>query len=145
MTTSLQEQFPTTSFGEMVETIVSMRCDGRYGLYLGSDAKGVETVRVGDMTFKVGPQAPDGCITVLHVESGAIELADCGEELCYAVDRALQSVLGATAGKAAPSIVAGRHTKHAAFEEWRQKTNPGDRLPRGHYFIGKMPGSELVA
>ena len=37
-----------------------------------------------------------------------------------------------------------RHTaklrKTAAFEEWRQKLNRGDRLPRGRYFVGKSPG-----
>lgn len=139
MTTSLQEQFPTTSIGEMVETIVSMRRSGRYGEYLGCDAQGIETVRVDGMTFKVGRPNVDGCIPVQHVESGAADLAEAGEELCYAVDRALQSGLGATAPKAAPSAVPASHTKNAAFEEWRGKTNPGDRLPRGRYFNGKVP------
>ena len=30
--------------------------------------------------------------------------------------------------------------KTAAFEEWRQKLNRGDRLPRGRFFKGKIPG-----
>ena len=90
MTTSLQEQFPTTSIGEMVETIVSIRGSGRYGEYLGCDAQGFETVRVDGMSFKVGPKDADGCIPVLHVDSGAADLAEAGEELCYAIDRTLQ-------------------------------------------------------
>lgn len=34
--------------------------------------------------------------------------------------------------------------KTAAFEEWRQKLNRGDRLPRGRFFKGKKPGRRLV-
>lgn len=34
--------------------------------------------------------------------------------------------------------------KTAAFEEWRQKLNRGDRLPRGRYFKGKKPARNLV-
>ncbi|HEP8970168.1 TPA: hypothetical protein VDU83_002505 [Pseudomonas aeruginosa] len=34
--------------------------------------------------------------------------------------------------------------KTAAFEEWRQKLNRGDRLPRGRFFKGKRPGRQLV-
>lgn len=90
MTTSVLEQFPTTSIGEMVETIVSVRENGRYGEYLGCDVQGIETVRVDGKTFKVGPQDADGCIPVLLVESGAADLAEAGEELCYAIDRTLQ-------------------------------------------------------
>ncbi|MGE8063891.1 hypothetical protein [Pseudomonas sp. NPDC089569] len=90
MTTSVQEEFPTTSIGEAVETIISMKGNGRYGEYLGCDAQGVETVRVDGMTFTVGPQGADGCIPVLHVESGAADLVVVGEELCYAIDRTLR-------------------------------------------------------
>lgn len=35
--------------------------------------------------------------------------------------------------------------KTAAFEEWRQKLNHDDRLPRGRFFKGKRPGRKLVA
>ena len=34
--------------------------------------------------------------------------------------------------------------KTAAFEEWRQKLNRCDRLPRGRFFRGKRPGRKLV-
>ncbi|WGO96417.1 hypothetical protein QCD61_28380 (plasmid) [Pseudomonas viciae] len=34
--------------------------------------------------------------------------------------------------------------KTAAFEEWREKLNKGDRLPRGRFFKGKRPGRKLV-
>ncbi|MBT2375515.1 hypothetical protein [Pseudomonas fluorescens] len=34
--------------------------------------------------------------------------------------------------------------KTAAFEEWRQKLNRGDRLPRGRFFKGKTPGRAFV-
>ncbi len=34
--------------------------------------------------------------------------------------------------------------KTAAFEEWRQKLNHGDRLPRGRFFKGKKPGRKFV-
>jgi hypothetical protein len=34
--------------------------------------------------------------------------------------------------------------KTAAFEEWRQKLNRGDRLPRGRFFKGNKPGRKLV-
>lgn len=34
--------------------------------------------------------------------------------------------------------------KTAAFEEWRQKLNRGDRLPRGKFFKGKRPGKKIV-
>ena len=34
--------------------------------------------------------------------------------------------------------------KTAAFEEWRQKLNRGDRLPRGRFFKGKTPGRKVV-
>lgn len=34
--------------------------------------------------------------------------------------------------------------KTAAFEEWRQKLNRGDRLPRGRFFKGKAPGRKMV-
>lgn len=34
--------------------------------------------------------------------------------------------------------------KTAAFEEWRQKLNLSDRLPRGRFFKGKRPGRKLV-
>ncbi|MHC5194870.1 hypothetical protein ACYSUW_14045 [Pseudomonas frederiksbergensis] len=90
MTTRIQELFPKTSIGEMVETIVSVRGNGRYGEYLGCDAQGVETARVDGMTFKVGPQDAEGCIPVLLVEPGAADLAEAGEDLCYAIDRALK-------------------------------------------------------
>lgn len=34
--------------------------------------------------------------------------------------------------------------KTAAFEEWRQSLNRGDRLPRGRFFKGKKPGGNLI-
>ena len=34
--------------------------------------------------------------------------------------------------------------KTAAFEEWRQKLNRGDRLPRVRFFKGKTPGRKVV-
>lgn len=34
--------------------------------------------------------------------------------------------------------------KNAAFEEWRQKLNRGDRLPRGRFFKDKRPGRKLL-
>lgn len=30
--------------------------------------------------------------------------------------------------------------KRPAFEEWQQRLNAGDKLPRGRYFTGKKPG-----
>jgi len=32
------------------------------------------------------------------------------------------------------------HRKRPAFDEWQQRLNTGDRLPRGLYFTGKKPG-----
>lgn len=34
--------------------------------------------------------------------------------------------------------------KTAAFKEWLEKLNHGDRLPRGKFFIGKKPGKPLM-
>jgi BarA-like signal transduction histidine kinase len=34
--------------------------------------------------------------------------------------------------------------QNAAFECWRKKLSPGDRLPRGHYFVGKKPGKKVI-
>lgn len=34
--------------------------------------------------------------------------------------------------------------KTAAFEEWRQKLNKHDRLPRGRFFKGKKPGGRKL-
>lgn len=35
-------------------------------------------------------------------------------------------------------------SRNAAFEEWRQKLNHGDRLPRGRYFVGKKAGRKRL-
>jgi len=32
------------------------------------------------------------------------------------------------------------HRKRPAFEEWQQRLNAGDRLPRSRYFTGKKLG-----
>ncbi|POA78610.1 hypothetical protein [Pseudomonas sp. DP16D-R1] len=34
--------------------------------------------------------------------------------------------------------------KTAAFDEWRQRLRPNDRLPRGTYFKGKKAGSAFL-
>lgn len=34
--------------------------------------------------------------------------------------------------------------KNAAFREWQQKLNRGDKLPRGKYFKGKAAGRPFV-
>lgn len=34
--------------------------------------------------------------------------------------------------------------KTAAFKEWQEKLNAGDRLPRGKFFKGKKAGRPLV-
>ncbi|MCK9709881.1 hypothetical protein [Pseudomonas syringae] len=39
---------------------------------------------------------------------------------------------------------AAKRRKVAAFEEWRQKLKAGDRLPRGRFFKGKLPGSRKL-
>jgi hypothetical protein len=36
-----------------------------------------------------------------------------------------------------------RLRKTVVFDEWRRKLNRGDRLPRGRFFKGKMPGGKL--
>ena len=36
-----------------------------------------------------------------------------------------------------------RIKKTAAFEDWRQRLRPNDRLPRGRFFRGKKAGSSL--
>lgn len=33
--------------------------------------------------------------------------------------------------------------RRPAFDDWQQRLNYGDRLPRGRYFIGKKPGSVI--
>ena len=35
--------------------------------------------------------------------------------------------------------------KNAAFEEWRKKLDPSDRLPRGKFFRGKKPERKILA
>lgn len=100
MSSNIRAVYPTTSIGEMVETIVNVRRSGRYGEYLGCDAQGFETVRVDGMTFKVGRPDADGRIPVLHVESGTADLAEVDEELCYALDRTLQGTICVAAPQA---------------------------------------------
>lgn len=49
----------------------------------------------------------------------------------------MQIVTGTQVLTAADRAYLQRLKKTAAFDEWRQRLNPNDRLPRGPYFKGK--------